>query len=431
MVNELFFAFFEFFPLINSNVILEVDGNRFYRSTAQPEQYQELIVEKVDTLALTNPEYIIVSTAEELGYTFYDSTRVRNNEFDNELVITGPYRPRRFNNNNPDDTANDGYYLDGIETLLDTAEGHDIKVLIGTGRNGDKALMGDIFENCDEHPSDPNSPCQDHAFKDRFGENHRLTKLRIKDLDKKYHNHPAMAGFYLTHETSRFRATKNRYYLPAAKYAKNVTGELMRSDYMVVTSPSYIYRDERNAHKNQLKDLYNSSDGIDALLYQDRMGPGVIEFGNTVKFTYNTDFAIDEGHLENYLSQIQGLHVTAQTQGTVPQMWINMESWRYHCHSDDWDVSSQLVCPDGGTDPDTPDHFPSFVARDRTFQKQIDIARNFGPIGTYEISANFQINGAKYKFKRFQRSIDFYNVRAIRLLQCFTRVDGRCVNDPN
>ena len=221
----------------------------------------------------------------------------------------------------------------------------------------------------------------------------------------------------MTHETSRFTATKSRYYIQAAEKADE-----LNPDYLVVTSPSYIYENERTTHEAQLAALKDA--GITALMYQDRVGDGVVPHQNNsgVYWTFDDTDTIDN-HLYGYLDAIRDLH-----DPTAPEMWINMESWRKHCTIP---ISFPNLCRVWNVQTQKYDYkySKSYPALAENFKKQIQIARQFGPVGTYDISSVFQLPDADYKFTNNQRTLphslddppspDGYRDRAVKLTEIF------------
>lgn len=374
MIIDLFFAFFEFQPIYNSAY--------YVNPPTQSWEYEELVREKVDTIAETGAKILIIQAAEEHGYIFYDS----NINNDNLIALIhktdpdstacqsddqAPYRPINWSSSPTLDIQ-----FDGVQVVLDQAKVNDMKVLIGTGRNGDKCLMGDIYKHY------PNNSLPTRDVHNRMLNNVRISKNRITELHQKFGTHPAFEGFYLSHETGRFNATKNRYYNNVTNWAKSIN-----PDYTVVTSPSLIYASEMQTHSAQLPLLT-----MDALLYQDRIGAGVRnEAGqpNPV-WSFDSNGTIDN-YLYNYLTTLRSFH-----NENTPEMWINNESWRQ--------LSAGVpTVPDSGAE----------------FTKQTIIARQFGPTGMYEGVSQLESKCAKYKFKEYQRGVSNYSTRAKSLLEKF------------
>ena len=178
MVYQLFFAFFEFFPLLNSGIMLDTPSTP--RSLFTQAQYTQYIEEKVETLAATGAKLIIVSSVEEHEYTFYDSAKVRAGAFNNYSIVP-PYIPNQPWNDN---VVN----FNGVEVLLSKADELGLKVVLGTGRNGDKALMGDIYQKY------VNGVPKTNIY-GRWTKNVSITRDRIKDLHDEFKHHESFYRF--------------------------------------------------------------------------------------------------------------------------------------------------------------------------------------------------------------------------------------------
>jgi hypothetical protein len=226
----------------------------------------EDLMHLVDSMHDLGMDTIIVTYVEFQGHFFYP-THLRFYDRDMQKEAGGAWLP-----------------YDAIETILSRADRHGMHVFLGLGRGGDMGLLADGIDD----------PRRLHAAID-------TSRKVAGELWERYHHHPSLYGWYLTHEMNDL-ASASAYYDPVADFCHSLSPDrpvLVAPDGTPLTSPETL-----------------AASHVDIFAYQDAVGAGYVPH----EYTYDPErrIALLDGVYRDYRRCHEGTH---------KHLWADLEIW--------------------------------------------------------------------------------------------------------
>jgi len=176
--------------------------------------------------------------------------------------------------------------LDVVGTVLSQADKNGMHVFLGIGRGGDTYLLWE-FEK--------------EGWKARNAAAIDLGKRVVRELWDRYHHHPSLYGWYLTHEMNDL-AKASAYYNPLADFCHALSPD---RPVMVAPAGTPIITPQSLAKSR-----------VDIFAYQDAVGSGYVPYKNT----FNPENRI--AMLDEIFAKYRAWHT-----GSGKHLWADLEIW--------------------------------------------------------------------------------------------------------
>jgi hypothetical protein len=220
----------------------------------------------VDSMHHLGTDAVIITYVEFQGHFFY------------------PTRLRFYDRDMQRDAGGTWLAYDAVEAILSQADRHGMHVFLGLGRGGDMALMASGVK-------DPR----------RLQDGIEISRKVAAELWERYHRHPSLYGWYLTHEMNDL-ASASAYYDPVADFCHSLSPDkpvLVAPDGTPATSCETL-----------------AASHVDIFAYQDAVGAGYVPY----EYTYNPERRI--ASLDQVYDDYERRH-----QGTGKHLWADLEIW--------------------------------------------------------------------------------------------------------